>query len=334
MFRLVRHADINRPQWDALITEAPNGLIYALTWYLDSVSPGWEALIKEEDGRYVAVLPLPVRRKFGLRYLQQPLFAQQLGLFSLAPPTAADWQQVAQLLQRHFRFITEYAFNTANTELLGAGQPGLAGTPFTTYYLALKPAYEQLLAGYKPNRRWRLNQARRRGLRVEPTTDIDLMVQIFAENTAPKIYGVVGEAYEYRILRALYAHAHQAGLATMRQVRGASGEVLAMGLLFHFKRHITYIFNCSTVAGKEAGAISVLLDEVLRTYAGQDLVFDFEAPEVPNVAHFYSSFGPVPTPFLAIAANRLPWPVRQLKAARTALVRRLRLRPASNNSPG
>jgi len=334
MFRHVRHADIDRPQWDALITEAPNGLIYALTWYLDIVSPGWEALIKEDAGRYVAVLPLPVRRKFGLRYLQQPLFAQQLGLFSLAPPTAADWQQVAQLLGRHFRFITEYAFNTDNTELLGAGQPGLAGTPFTTYYLALKPPYEQLLAGYKPNRRWRLNQARRRGLCVEPTTDIDLMVRIFAENTAPKIYGVVGEAYEYRILRSLYARAHQAGLATMRQVRGASGEVLAMGLLFHFKRHITYIFNCSTVAGKEAGAISVLLDEVLRTYAGQDLVFDFEAPEVPNVAHFYSSFGPAPTPFLAIAANRLPWPVRQLKAARTALVRRLRPRPAADNSAG
>ncbi|MDO7887269.1 GNAT family N-acetyltransferase [Hymenobacter cheonanensis] len=327
MLRHVRHAEINRPQWDALINQAPNGLIYALTWYLDSVAPGWEALVREEGGRYVAGLPLPVQRKFGLRYLKQPLFAQQLGLFSLETPTAADWQQVARLLGR-FRVITQYAFNTGNAELLGAGQPGLAGVPFTTYYLSLRPPYAQLLAGYKPNRRWRLNQARRRGLHVEPTTDIDLMVQIFAENTAPKIYGVIGEAYEYRILRALYARARQEGLATMWQVRGASGEVLAMGLLFHFKQHLTYIFNCSTQAGKEAGAISVLLDEVLRAHAGQDLVFDFEAPEVPNVAHFYSSFGPAPAPYLAIAANRLPWPVRQLKAARMALYRRLRPRPA------
>ncbi|RZK88596.1 MAG: hypothetical protein EOO62_37450, partial [Hymenobacter sp.] len=132
MIRHVPSREIDRPQWDALITDAPNGLIYALTWYLDIVSPGWEALIKEEAGRYVAVLPLPVRRKFGLRYLQQPLFAQQLGLFALHPPTAADWQQVAQLLRRHFRFITQYAFNTGNAELLGAGKPGLAGLVFTT----------------------------------------------------------------------------------------------------------------------------------------------------------------------------------------------------------
>ena len=332
MLRYIRQSEINRLQWDALINQAPNGLIYALTWYLDIVSPGWEALVHEEAGRYVAGLPLPVQRKFGLRYLKQPPFAQQLGLFSLQPPTAADWQQVAQLLSRHFRFITQYAFNTANTELLGAGQPGLAGVAFTTYYLSLRPSYKQLVAGYKPNRRWRLNQARRRGLRVEPTTNIDLMVKIFAENTAPKIYGIIGEAYEYRILRALYANARQAGLASMWQVRGTSDEVLAMGLLFRFKHQLTYIFNCSTVAGKQAGAISVLLDEVLRTYAGQNLTFDFEAPEVSNVAHFYNSFGPVSAPFLAVAANRLPWPVRQLKAARTALYRRLRPRPVVGSS--
>ena len=81
-----------------------------LTWYLDIVSPGWEAIVKEEAGCYVAVLPLPVRRKFGLRYLQQPLLTQQLGLFHAAdvPFTRADWQQLAAQLQ-HFRFITRYA---------------------------------------------------------------------------------------------------------------------------------------------------------------------------------------------------------------------------------
>jgi len=334
MIRYISHEEIDRPQWDTLINEAPNGLIYALSWYLDIVSPGWAALIKMEQGRYVAVLPLPEHRKFGIRYLQQPLFAQQLGLFYTqgTPPTSADWAEVGELLHQRFRIITQYAFNTGNTELLGVGQPGLAGVAFTTYYLPMQPAYPQLLASYKPNRRWRLNQARRRGLHIEPSTDIDLMVKIFAENTAPKIYGVIGEAYEYRILRALYAAASQRGLAHMWQARAASGEVIAMGLLFRFKQQLTYIFNCSTVAGKEAGAISVLLDELFRAYAGQALVFDFEAPEVPNVAHFYSSFGPVPTAFLAVSADRLPWPVRQLKAARVALYRRLRPRPAANGA--
>lgn len=328
MLRYLDPTEIDRRQWDALIARAPNGLIYALSWYLDIVSPGWAALVKEEAGRYVAVLPLPVRRKFGLRYLKQPLFAQQLGLFYLDSPTPADWEQIGHLLRQRFRFITQYAFNTGNPELLGAGQAGLAGVAFTTYHLLLRPSHAQLVAGYKPNRRWRLNQARRRGLRVEPTTNIDLMVKIFAENTAAKIYGVIGEAYEYRLLRALYAAASQRGLATLWQARAGSGDVVAMGLLFKFNQQLTYIFNCSTVAGKAAGAISVLLDEVFRAHAGQAVCFDFEAPEVANIAHFYGSFGSVPVSFLSIAANRLPWPVRQIRAARMALYRRLRPRPA------
>lgn len=332
MIRYIKPNEINRQQWDDLITQAPNGLIYALSWYLDIVSPGWAALVKEEQGHYVAVLPLPVHRKFGIRYLKQPLFAQQLGLFYLETPTAADWKEITHLLSKQFRFITQYTFNTGNTALLQTECPDVTRAIFTTYHLSLLPAYPQLVAGYKPNRRWRLNQARRRGLQLERSTDIDLLVRIFAENTASKIYEVIGEAYEYRLLRALYTATSQRGLAHMWQARTATSEVSAIILLFRFKKQFTYIFNASTAVGKKTGAISVLLDNIFRTHAGQALCFDFEAPEVANVAHFYSSFGSQPAPFLAISANRLPWPVRQLKAARTALYRRLRPRPAADSA--
>ncbi|UOR07281.1 GNAT family N-acetyltransferase [Hymenobacter aerilatus] len=326
MIHHLRHNKIDRVQWDALLEQAPNGLIYALSWYLDIVSPGWEALVKEEQGRYVAVMPLPVRRKFGFRYLQQPLFAQQLGVFSLEVPTTEDWEVIGRLLRQLFRVVTRYSFNAANTDVLAGNGVGVPVEAFTTYYLSLQPPYPQLLAGYKRNRRWRLNQARRRDLRIEPSTNIDRMVQIFHENTAPSIYGIIGEAYEYRLLKALYAAATQRHMATMWQAVSAQGEVIAMILLFRFKEQLIYIFNSSTEAGKEAGAISLLLDEVFRTHAGQTLYFDFEAPEVANVAHFYGSFGSVETPFATIAYNRLPWLMKQAKAVRMALVRRLRPR--------
>jgi len=332
MIRYLGPDEIDRQQWDDLLTRAPNGLIYGLSWYLDIVSPGWAALVKEEAGRYVAVLPLPIRRKFGLNYLQQPVFAQQLGLFYLELPTSSDWQKIEQLLYQRFQLITHYAFNVNNPELLRVSQPGLMGLSQNTYYLSLRPSYLQLVANYKANRRWRLNQARRRDLHIELTTNINLMVKIFSENTAPKIYGIIGEAYEYRILRSLYVAACEQGMANLWQVRTATGEVVAMGLLFKFKQQITYIFNCSTMAGKAYGAISLLLDELFRIHAGQDVCFDFEAPEVPNVAHFYSSFGSKPVPFLTISTNRLPWPVRQLKAARMKLYQRLRPRPSSDAS--
>lgn len=340
MFRYVRPAELNRPQWDALIEAAPNGMIYALTWYLDSVSPGWEALVKEEAGRYVAVLPLPVRRKLGFNYVQQPLLTQQLGLFYVpqVPPTDADWQQIGALLRRHFRYITRYAFNTGNAEALDLGGPGSAFAPFTgavatNYHLSLRPPYAELRAGYSPNRRWRLNQAQRRGWCLEPSTDIERLIALFRENTAGKMYGGVNEE-AYRALRAVYAAASRAGLATLWQARPPGGEVGAMILLLRFRRQLIYLFSAADAAGKKAGGISLLLDAVVQAHAGQDLRLDFEAPADKDVVHFYRSFGPAPVPFGTIALNRLPWPVRQLRAARMALVRRLAARPAPENGAG
>jgi len=340
MFRHVRHASINRPQWDALIQEAPNGMMYALTWYLDSVSPGWEALVREEAGRYVAVLPLPVRRKLGIKYLQQPLLTQQLGLFyaPAAPPTGADWQQLGALLRRHFRFIIRYAFNINNAEALDLGRLGPAFAPFTgavatNYHLSLRLPYAELRAGYSANRRWRLNQARRRGWCLEPSTAIEQLIKLFRENTARKMYGGVGEE-AYRALRAVYAAASQAGLAALWQARPPGGEVGAMILVVRFRQQLIYLFSATDAAGKKAGAIALLLDAVVQAHAGQDLCLDFEAPADKDVVHFYRSFGPAPVPFGTIALNQLPWPVRQLRAARMALVRRLTARPAPDTGAG
>ena len=340
MFRRLRPAEINRPQWDALIEAAPNGMIYALTWYLDSVAPGWEALVKEEAGRYVAVMPLPVRRKLGIRYLQQPLLTQQLGLFyaSEAPPTSAGWQQIGALLRQRFRFIIRYAFNTGNEEMLDLSRLGPAFAPFVgaeavNYHLSLRPPYAELRAGYSANRRWRLNQAHRRGWCLEPSTDIEQLIALFQENTAGKMYGGVGED-AYRMLRAVYAAASQAGLADLRQARPADGEVGAMLLLLRFRQQLIYLFSATNAAGKQAGAISLLLDAVVQAHAGQDLCLDFEAPTDQDVVHFYRSFGPAPVPFGTIALNQLPWPVRQLRAARMALARRLAAPPAAGPDNG
>ena len=328
MIRHVACQAIDRVQWDALVTQAPNGLIYGLSWYLDIVSPNWEALIKEERGRYVAVLPLPVRRKFGLRYLQRPLFTQQLGLFYLEPPTAADWTQLGDLLRQQFIYITKYEFNVGNAAVAGPASLGLTGALARTYHLSLQPSYPELWASYRPERRRHLRKAQQHALVVEPTTNIDLLVRLYDENIAHRFVRVQGEAYEYRILRTLYSTARQAGMASLWQASSTEGEVIAMMLLLNFKQHIIYMVSCTTVVGKASGATSVLIDSFLRQHAGQVICFDFESPGIPGMERFYSSFGSVPVTYFTVVSDQMPWPVRQLRAARMAMYRWLRPRSA------
>src|SRR5690606_38898343 len=103
----------------------------------------------------------------------------------------------------------------------------------------------------RQDRRWRLNKARQFSLTVSKSTNIDLMLQIFAETTAPRIKGVIGESYEYRMLRELYQGAASRNMAEIYEVKDPENQVLAMAMFFYFKEKIIYIFNTSSSEGKE-----------------------------------------------------------------------------------
>ena len=75
----LKHKAIDFERWDSAIAASNNQLPYAFSWYLNTVSPGWEALVSKDYG---FIMPLPVKKKYGFKYLVQPKLTQQLGIFS------------------------------------------------------------------------------------------------------------------------------------------------------------------------------------------------------------------------------------------------------------
>ena len=76
--RYVLRRDIDQQLWDKCIDEAPNGLVYGYSAYLDCMADQWDGLVLNN---YEAVMPLPYRKKFGIAYLYQPFLTAQLGIF-------------------------------------------------------------------------------------------------------------------------------------------------------------------------------------------------------------------------------------------------------------
>src|SRR5262245_23028210 len=77
--------DIDIAKWDKCIDSAPNGLIYAYSFYLDHMSKNWDGLVLSKglpsENEYEAVMPLTWNKKFGTHYLYQPFLSAQLGVF-------------------------------------------------------------------------------------------------------------------------------------------------------------------------------------------------------------------------------------------------------------
>ena len=58
--KYLQHKEIDKAKWDACIEQAPNGLIYSYSWYLDAMSKHWDALVLKD---YEAVMPLTWNKK-------------------------------------------------------------------------------------------------------------------------------------------------------------------------------------------------------------------------------------------------------------------------------
>ena len=60
---LLTRSQINTQEWDTFIRSSQQRIIYGLSWYLDTVSEDWNALVWPAKENYQIVMPLPVKKK-------------------------------------------------------------------------------------------------------------------------------------------------------------------------------------------------------------------------------------------------------------------------------
>ena len=73
MIRYIRRKEIDIAKYDACIETAINARIYAYSWYLDIVADNWDILVLND---YEAVMPLPWRSKYFIKYVYPPAWTQ------------------------------------------------------------------------------------------------------------------------------------------------------------------------------------------------------------------------------------------------------------------
>jgi hypothetical protein len=194
MIKYLQHHEIDKERWDDCIRRSFNGIIYAYSWYLDVVHPGWEALVKAD---YSTVMPLTGGKKLGVRYLYNPFFIQQLGVFSVARLTPDAVKEYLDAVPAHYRYI-EINLNTFN-------HPEENGFRFkhnVNHELDMIGAYEMLRKEYSDNTKRNIKKAQLNDLRVITTTSKEEIIALFRNDRGKTVLCVdcfrpwmVGGAY-------------------------------------------------------------------------------------------------------------------------------------------
>ena len=108
MIRIIKRRDLDLQKYDSCIDESLQSRIFAFSWYLDIAVEQWEVAVLND---YEAVMPLPVRQKFGISYVYPPFWILELGIFSKEP---IDESVFIEKIKEEFRWV-ELRLNSANT---------------------------------------------------------------------------------------------------------------------------------------------------------------------------------------------------------------------------
>ncbi len=299
--RFFSNRDIDRVAWDACVEAAPVSLAYANSWYLDAVCDGaWNALVLDD---YRAVMPLPYRRKWGIDYLSQPAFTQQLGVFGLV--SAEEYRQFLHAIPRNY-WLADLQLHTGTP----ANLHGLKAR--TTYWLNLERPYETIYAGYSKDARKNLRNLETHSgpTAVTDCFDFDLHIANYRAAYGAMNPNLDNEAYR-RFLDAMEAAAARQKLEAL-QINDCKGTPLAMGIFLKSRQLLHYVMG-APVQGADSGGVHGIIDALIRRYAGSPFTLDFEGSEIPSVAYFYAKFGALPQHYYALHINRLPCLLRLLK---------------------
>jgi hypothetical protein len=301
--RFVKYKDIDRTKWDQCIDNSTSGIVYATSWYLDQICSHWDALIL---GDYEYVMPLVNKRKYGIRYIYQPFFNQQLGVFSKRSIESELTDQFLEVIPKQFRFI-DMNLNLGNT--IKAINYSLKQN--TTYHLNLRSNIGEIRNAYHSNTRRNIQKAIQQNIQIRQVSDIEDFLRFTAENLSLKSPEIKKAHYSALEKVISFALANQSG-----ELLGAwdsEDNLIASVFFVRSNQTVIYLAASSNQSGTEKSAMFLLIDTFISQNAEKDLILDFEGSNIQGVARFYAGFGAIPKTYYSVHQNRLPKLLRIFK---------------------
>lgn len=280
MIKLFENKQIDKQKWDNCLEQSECAKIYAYSWYLDVVSPNWKALIQDD---YKAVFPLPIKKRLGISYISQPLFTQQLGIFS--SECGKNFEEFLSQIPKKIWLRTLQVHNDLTSS-----------TTKDNFELDISADIEKIREKYSLNTKRNIKKAREQQLIIKACSTRSL-IQLFKANKGKEVKEMNEKSYS--ILSKLLDKIQEKKKGNCYGIF-KDGELISSAFFSNcFKRSI-YLFAASNTYAKKIGANHLLIDTYIEKYKQDSLILDFEGSMIPSLARFYASFGAEKKPYYII----------------------------------
>lgn len=292
MVHYVLYKDLDIAKYNQCIIESYNQRIYAQSWYLDSSAKKWNALVLND---FEAVMPLPIRKKFGISYVFVPPWTQQLGIFSKQEFGKEMINEFMLAIPKKYKLVDIF-MNSQNRFQCSYI------TKRDNYILPLETSYESLYTNFSKGRKSSIKQAIHHHLTIRNVTSIETLLQLFKENKGLELNR---SDADLKILRELVLKGISLQKISVFEVVTSENKLIGGAIFLRDSHRITYLFSALNSEGREKQAMSFLMDFIIKKNANQPIILDFEGSMIYAIASFYRSFGAQIEPYYHYRKRRL-----------------------------
>ena len=302
LIKHLNHSEIDKTKWDNCIANSFNGIIYAYSWYLDVLCESWDALIM---GDYEYVFPITYRKKYGIHYLYQPFFNQQLGVFTTKKLSEEIVDAFISAIPDKFKYI-HINLNKFNK----LSRNDFKYKSNITCELYLIGSYEEIRKNYSENLIRNIKNANKNKLIISNEVSPEQIINLFRKNKGKEIKNLKENDYEK--LKKLFSVIQSKGKGHIWAA--FKDDKLCAGIFFiESNNKIIFLFSGSNKLAHKTGAMSFLVDSFIQKNAQRNLTLDFGGSNNANLARFYKSFGSKEYSYLQIKKNNLSWIIKWIK---------------------
>ncbi len=172
LVQYLRRDEIDEIKWNRCVVSHCNGLVYAMSLYLDAIAQNWDAIVIND---YEAVFPLPRKKKMGIKYYYKPPFVQQLGIIG-----NVDEQCFPGIMNKIFKNVRygDLLLNFSNGEFKNY----LQAYDYVNMIIDLSEGYETISSRYRVDVKNNPKKAQREKLVYTHSKDINEAIGLYRHN--------------------------------------------------------------------------------------------------------------------------------------------------------
>ena len=300
MIHYVRREDLEVEKYNDCIENSIQSRIYAFSWYLDIVADHWDVLVLND---YEAVMPIPWRKKYGIKYVYPPYWLLELGVFS--KDEKIDINPFLSILFDTLKFV-ELRLNTNN---LKVESNNLISRQMQI--LSLDTSYDILFKEYRKDRKKDVQKAIRKGLIEKWNDHPEKLISLLKNNVGARTPYIVEK--DYVNLLKLINNCIKKRVGEVLSIYDAQNNLVAAGFFLKNKDGVTILVSSTDFENRKNGANTYLIDRAIYKYENTFKTFNFGGSSMQTIAKYFLSFGAETKQYQQLKYNNLPFLLKFFK---------------------